>query len=231
MKLGIISSRVLIRRALSAFLASTGSALVVMEGSSLHECLDEVKRSRADMLIVDVCGQGLEALPKLGSLGAVPKVVVLMDDLDSMSYARAFQLGVWGCLSTNQSPIVFQKVLNSVARGERWMPQQVADEVINAFAEMAGRSQEVHEDLTPREWEVLGFLANGLRNKEIAARLAIGEETAKSHIKSIYRKLKMKDRRDAIFRYFEYLHRAADNEATKEVKLPGGNSSVLPDKR
>lgn len=224
MKLGIISQRVLIRRALCAFLASTESALVVMEGNSISECLDEVRQSRADMLIVDVCEQGLESLPDLRSIGLPAKVVVLMDDPDSASYARAFQLGIWGCLSTSQSPMVFREVLNSVAQGKRWMPQQVADEVISAFAEMGGRSFEVHEDLTPREWEVLGFLAKGSRNKEIAARLSICEETAKSHVKSIYRKLNIKVRRDAISRYFEYLHRTVGNEVTEGVRTAGSSS-------
>lgn len=231
MKLGIISSRVLIRRALCAFLASTESALVVMEGNRLSECLDEVKQSRADMLIVDVCVQGLESLPDLRTLGVAAKVVVLMNDPDGAAYARAFQLGIWGCLSTSQSPMVFRKALRSVAQGNRWMPQEVADEVINAFAEMGGRSHGSHGDLTPREWEVLGFLADGFRNKEIATRLSICEETAKSHVKSIYRKLKIQDRRDAIFRYYEYLHQTVDNEVTKDVKPAGSSSSARSNKR
>jgi DNA-binding NarL/FixJ family response regulator len=200
MKLGIISPRVLIRRALSTFLASTGAALVVVEGSDLRECLDEVKRSGAEMLIVDLCEKGLDSLPDLNPLGLAAKVVVLVDDLDSASYARAFQLGIWGCLSTKQSPTVFQKALNCVAQGERWMPQQ---SVMKGLVEKRGQVLEAPEKLTPREWEVLGLLANGFRNKEISGRLNISDETVKSHIKSIYRKLKIKGRRDAIFRYFE----------------------------
>jgi len=209
MKVGIISSRILIRRALSTFLASTGAALVVMEGSNLLENGDEIKRSGAEMLLVDLEGQGLESLPDFSKLGIVARVVVLMDELDGTSYARAFQLGIWGCLSTKQSPTVFQKALNCVARGERWMPQQ---SVIKNLVEQGGQSTAIPEELTPREWEVLGLLANGFRNKEIGARLNICEETAKSHVKSIYRKLKITGRRDAIFRYFEFV-RSLDSES------------------
>lgn len=216
MKVGIISPRVLIRRALSTFLASTGAALVVMEGGDLSECLDEIRRSRAEMLLVDLGGQKLESLPDLKSLGLTTRVVVLMDDPDSASYARAFQLGIWGCLSTKQSPMVFQKALNCVARGERWMPQQ---SVIKNLMETRGQGSAIPEELTRREWEVLGLLANGFRNKEISARLNISEETAKSHVKSIYRKLKIKGRRDAIFRYFEFI-RSMDKDG-----VPGTNPS------
>ena len=220
MKVGIISPRVLIRRALSTFLASTGAALVVMEGSNLRECLDEIECSQAEMLIVDLCAEGLESLPDLRGLGITAKVVVLMDDIDSSSYPHAFQLGIWGCLSTRQNPMVFQKALNCVAQGERWMPQQ---SVIKNLPEGGMQHPVVPEELTPREWEVLGFVANGFRNKEISARLNISEETAKSHIKSIYRKLKIKGRRDAIFRYFEFV-RPHEKEGAP-VKIPAERSS------
>lgn len=212
MKVGIVSPRVLIRRALSTFLASTGIALVVVEGANLRECLDEIKRSRAELLIVDLCGRGLESLPDLAPLGLDSKVVVLMDNISAASYAQAFQLGIWGCISTRQSPAVFQKAIDSVARGERWMPQQ---SVMKSFVETRGLASEIPDDLTRREWEVLGLLANGFRNKEISARLNISEETAKSHIKSIYRKLKIKGRRDAIFRYFEFI-RSMNKEGAAE---------------
>jgi two-component system, NarL family, response regulator LiaR len=202
MTVGIISPRVLIRRALATFLASTGAAMVVMEGDNLRECLDEIKRSQAEMLLVDLCGQGLEAMPDLRSFQIASKVVVLMDNLNSSSYARAFQLGIWGCLSTRQSPAAFQQALYCVAQGERWVPEQ---SVIMDLAVAREQPAEVPEELTPREWEVLGLVANGFHNKEICARLNISGETAKSHVKSIYRKLKINGRRDAIFRYFEFL--------------------------
>ncbi len=127
MKLGIISPRILIRRALSTFLASTGAALVVVEGSSLVESLEEIKNSQADILVIDVCGRDLADLPDPIQHGLKLKIVVLMDDFDDESYSRAFELGIWGCLSTKQSPADFQRALSSVARGERWMSRPEPD--------------------------------------------------------------------------------------------------------
>ncbi|HXH49119.1 MAG TPA: response regulator transcription factor [Terriglobia bacterium] len=221
MKLGIISPRVLIRRALSTFLASTGAALVVMEGNNIYDSVEEVRRSHPEMLIIDLCGQRLEALPDLEHLGVNSRVVVLMDDQESITAARAFQLGIWGCLSTSQSPMIFQKALDSVARGERWLPRQPA---IRNHVEKREHIPRVPDELTPREWEVLGLVANGLRNKEISARLNISEETAKSHVKSIYRKLRIKGRRDAMLRYFEFVHRPAEREHAKVVKISARSS-------
>lgn len=227
MKLGIISPRILIRRALTAFLASTGAALVVLEGSSHLEDVDEIKRSQADTLIFDICGPwGVEGLSELKKLGLNLRVLVLMDDLSQETCARALQLGAWGCLSTRQSPLVFQKALHAVSRGERWIPHHETHETVKDPIEEGNPVQKASEELTPREWEVLGLLANGFRNKEISSRLSISEETAKSHIKSIYRKLHIKGRRDAISRYIEYGHQLGDKEAVRFVKSPEHSSSI-----
>jgi DNA-binding NarL/FixJ family response regulator len=167
-----------------------------------------------------LCGRGVESFPDPGSLGLSCKVVVLMENLTPACYAHAFQLGIWGCISTRQSPAVFQKAIDSAAKGERWMPQQAN---IKDAAENFDAGVDVPEELSPREWEVLGLMANGLRNKDISARLNISGETAKSHVKSIYRKLGIKGRRDAIFRYFEFIHRPLDSSNAKSGKLADGS--------
>jgi two-component system, NarL family, nitrate/nitrite response regulator NarL len=211
MKVGIISPRILIRRALSALLVSTGSAYVVLEANSVLENLEEIKRSHADILIIDTCGslEDIEDISALPQFGLHHRVLVLMDDLEPESCMRAVRTGAWGCLSTKQSPMVLQKALSTVAEGGRWMPAQAASQIIEGFVEKQGSTQKTQEELTPREWEVLGLLANGSRKKEIANHLSISEETAKSHIKSIYRKLNITPRRNAIFHYFEHVHRSS----------------------
>lgn len=216
MKIGIISPRVLIRRALSTLLASTGTVLVVMEGDGILESLEEIKNSPAEILIVDVCGfWDVEGLAKLVRLGLDLRVVVLMDEVDNEACVRALRLGAWGCLSTRQGLSFFQKALSAVAGGERWMPHGAAGQIIEDFLEKEDPMRRATEELTPREWEVLGLLANGLRNKEISDRLSISEETAKSHVKSIYRKLNIRGRRSAIFRYFEQVHHSTHKDLFK----------------
>lgn len=220
MKIGIISPRLLIRRALSTLVASTGAVFVVLEGNTILENLEEIKHSQADTLIVDMCGPSeSEALSGISRLGPGLKVLILIDNLNSGTCVRALRQGAWGCLSTRHSFSVFRKALNAVARGERWTPQRAASLTIEEFLDNESPIQKVAEDLTPREWEVLGLLANGYRNKEISSRLSISEETAKSHVKSIYRKLKIKGRRNAIFRYFEQVHRLTHEE---HIKVGGG---------
>lgn len=221
MKVGIISTRILIRRALSALLASTGTALIVFEGNALLEDLEGINDSRAEILIVDMCGssRNIDDLARLPKSGLNPKVMLLMDELNSESCARAFQLGAWGCLSTKHNPMTVQKALHWVAKGQRWIGFQPSNPTVRDFVEKRGQNptQRASEDLTPREWEVLSFLANGCGKKEIADRLFISEETAKSHIKSIYRKLDIKPRRNAVFHYFERVNHVV-SDAGVEVE-------------
>lgn len=224
MKVGIISPRVLIRRALSTLLVTTGSAYVVLERGSIFENLEEIKQSHVDTLIVDVCGPwDVEGLSELTRLEKV-KVLILMDDLHRDACARALRLGAWGCLSTKESPSAFQNTLKAVARGERWIPQRATHQITRGLLEKKAPIRKAAEGLTPREWEVLGHLANGFRNKEISDQLSISEETVKSHIKSIYRKLKIKGRRSAILRYFEQIHHSADQEG---IDQSGAGHRVL----
>lgn len=229
MKIGIISPRVLIRRALSTLLASTGSAFVVVEGSTIRENLDEIKRSLADTLIVDLCGRwDVDGLSELNRLAGV-RILVLMDDLESDACVRALRLGAWGCLSTKQSPLVFQKTLIAVARGERWLPELAANRIIEGFLEKATPVPTTADKLMPGEWEVLRLLASGFRNKEISDFLSISEETAKSHIRSIYRKLNIRGRREAILRYFEHVHQSTREEVVDD-SAAGPLASMSPGK-
>lgn len=204
---------------------------MVLEEDSLFENLEEVKRSQADILILDACGPwGIEGVSRLTKLSPGLRVVVLMDDLDDRSCSRAIELGAWGCLSTREHPQTLPKALSAVSHGERWVPHQATREMIEDVFQKKRQTRKGSEGLTPREWEVLGLLANGFRNKEISSRLSISEETAKSHIKSIYRKLKIKGRQEVISRYLEYGRPLAGEEDRRTSGPPDQSSPTIPHK-
>jgi DNA-binding NarL/FixJ family response regulator len=98
MKIGNISPRILIRRALSVLLASTGTAYVVLEANSILENLEEIKRSQPDILIIDTCGslQNIEDISELPQFALNHRVLVLMDDLEPGPCMRAFREGLAG---------------------------------------------------------------------------------------------------------------------------------------
>jgi DNA-binding NarL/FixJ family response regulator len=119
-------------------------------------------------------------------------VVLLSSEPDPMIFNRIRRTGVGGILNSNASPEQIVQSIKSAASG-----LMIFDA---ALAPRISEDESPAEQLTPRETEVLGLLAEGLGNKEIAAKLSISEHTIKFHIRSILGKLGAASRTDAVAR-------------------------------
>lgn len=221
MKLGVVSPQVLFRNTLSTYLANAGSFVSVVEFDSVSELVDRADVSRLPVLIIHTAdpGAGIESLNQLRQLFPEMRVLFLTDGLDEEFGALALESGASGCLSLAETPQVLVEALGMVAKGERWFPSQVTNAVLDRL--IAGRRTEpmMASHLTPREWEVLTLIAQGHSDKEVATALCISTETAKSHVKSIYKKLQVGTRRAAAVVYFKHVRGKAvpSNKSYKEV--------------
>ena len=147
----------------------------------------------------------------------------LADDPNEEFAVQTLEAGAWGCLSTRVTPQVLIKAVVKVAEGERWFAHRVTNKVIDKL--IAGRkaNRTFSENLTPREWEVLALIAQGYSDKEVASSLFISTETARSHVKSIYKKLQVSTRRAAAVHYFKRV-------GPQDVPLNGVPEAIgLPD--
>jgi LuxR family transcriptional regulator of csgAB operon len=95
------------------------------------------------------------------------------------------------------------KAIGVVEKGEIWVSRSVASRLISKLSEIPVSPNS--NGLTPREWKVLGLLASGTRNKEIANRLSVSENTVKTHLYTIYRKLNVDCRLAATLYYFQHV--------------------------
>ena len=154
----------------------------VLEGSEGIELVDA--SAVADVVLSDILPQGPE------SPGAVPTVVLLDEPLT----ARQFRRGVQAILPRNAAVEQIVGALHAASVGLIAIPMEASALMIPAASE-----PEV-ETLTPREMETLEMLAEGLSNKQIAARLHISEHTAKFHVNSILGKLGAGTRTEAVMR-------------------------------
>ena len=102
---------------------------------------------------------------------------------------RAMEAGAQGYVLKNTTGDKLIPALRAVAAGQRWIPKEIATRLA---------SRNLFEDLTPRELQVLGQMAKGLANKEIADVLKITGHTVKDHLKSILGKLHVADRTEAV---------------------------------
>ena len=108
----------------------------------------------------------------------------------------AIRAGAAGYLLKDVKPTELAETIRAVARGESRLAPDVTRKILSGIAG-AGQGAPAQESLTEREAEVLGCLAGGLSNKEIAARLFIAEKTVKTHVSNILAKLGLGDRTQA----------------------------------
>lgn len=116
---------------------------------------------------------------------------------------RAVKAGVRGCFSKRPEPQAFERALRAIGqRGEAWVSHQAAAQIIGKFMQGDGNRQSPANRLTEREWKILALVASGCHNKEIATRLFISENTIKTHLYTVDKKLGVSSRLGAAMHYF-----------------------------
>ncbi|MFD4561822.1 response regulator [Streptomyces sp. NPDC058469] len=185
---------------------------VVGEATDGAEAVDAVRRTRPDVVLMDIRMpemDGLEATRRiLTDVGAVdaPRVVMLTTfDLDHYVYA-ALAAGASGFLLKDVTPEHLVAAVRTVRAGDALLAPAITRRLVERFAHRAPETASLHRDLaalTPRELDVLRLLAQGLSNAELAAGLHLSEATVKTHVSHILAKLSLRDRAQAVVVAYE----------------------------
>lgn len=197
----------------------------MIEAGSVFDIAGKSDRSQSPILIIHTTDvrSGIAAAHELRNLLPEARALMLADDPDEDFAMQTLEAGAWGCVSTTDTPQVLIKAVAKVAEGERWFAHRVTNAVIDKL--IAGReaNRTFAENLTPREGEVLALIAQGYSDKEVAKSLFISTETARSHVKSIYKKLQVSTRRAAAVCYFKRVGPAPppSSSSPEAVGLPG----------
>ncbi|MDL5202195.1 response regulator transcription factor [Streptomyces sp. ALI-76-A] len=205
---------------------------VVCEAANGTEAVEGVRRTRPDVVLMDVRMpemDGLEATRRiLAGTSGTPRVIILTTfDLDRYVYA-ALSAGASGFLLKDVTPELLTAAVRTVRTGDALLAPAITRRLVQRFAGAGHRystqrgddTSALHRDLaslTPRELEVLGLLARGLSNAELAARLHLAETTVKTHVARILAKLGLRDRVQAVIVAYETgLVSAGAGEAAQE---------------
>ncbi len=183
---------------------------VVGEASTGTEAIDAVRRTRPDVVLMDIRMpelDGLEAARRiLAADGDVPRVLMLTTfDLDEYVYA-ALTAGASGFLLKDVAPEQLTAAVRLVRSGDALLAPSITRRLVERFARGGQETSAVHRDLaslTPREREVLQHLARGLSNAELAAAFHLSEATVKTHVARILGKLQLRDRVQAVVVAYE----------------------------
>lgn len=183
-----------VRDGLAAMLATQPDFEVVGEAGSGEEALVEAARLRPDLVLMDLempVVDGIEAIRRLRAADPGVQVVVLTAFDTDDRIVGAIQAGAQGYLLKGAPRAEIFAAIRTVSAGGALIPPVVASKLLRQVRENP-------DALTAREIEVLGLVAAGLANREIAARLSISERTAKFHVSSVLAKLGAKNRTQAV---------------------------------
>jgi two-component system, NarL family, response regulator DegU len=188
-----------VRRGVKNVLLDAPDIEVVGEAISGDEALEECLRLKPDILLLDINMPGLKAVNVVRSLreGQLAlKVVVLTGYRDPENVLGMIQAGAKGYLLKDEEPTVLIDAVRAVHSGKTWVSPTAMEGLIDPVEEEKNRK--TIDELTNRESEVLLLIAQGIDNHLIAEQLSIAEGTVKNHIVSIYEKLGLHSRAEAV---------------------------------
>src|SRR5215472_4731693 len=193
---------------------------VVGEAGDGREVIAKVQEVDPDVLLLDLRMPNLEGLAALHALQQTNKrtrVIVLTASEDKNEFVQAMKLGCSGIVLKQTAPELIIKSIRKVHGGEIWLDSHTTAAVMRQFAAPgeigasgSGKSRE-RSPLSQREREIVQLVAQGYKNKEMAEKMFISEQTVKNHLHNIFDKLGVSDRLElALYAIHKGLHLNAE---------------------
>jgi DNA-binding NarL/FixJ family response regulator len=189
---------------------------IVGEASDGREVLERVQELDPDVLLLDLRMPNLDGLSALQALQQTNKrtrVIVLTASEDKNEFVQAMKLGCSGIVLKQTAPDLIVKSIRKVNAGEIWLDSHTTAAVMRQFqtgvdaAGMATGKGRERSPLSAREREIVALVAQGYKNKEMAEKMFISEQTVKNHLHNIFDKLGVSDRLElALYAIHKGLH-------------------------
>jgi len=193
---------------------------IVGEANDGREVLELIQEHEPDILLLDLRMPNLDGLATLQAMqttGKRTKTIILTASEDKNEFVQAMKLGCSGIVLKQTAPELIVKSIRKVHAGEIWLDSHTTAAVMRQFATAAdaaingGSSSRARErsPLSQREREIVQLVAQGYKNKEMAEKMFISEQTVKNHLHNIFDKLGVSDRLElALYAIHKGLHLA-----------------------
>jgi DNA-binding NarL/FixJ family response regulator len=182
----------LLREGLAAIINNQPDMSLVAEAASSSEAVQRFREHRPDVTLMDLRlpdASGIDAMIAIRAEFADARIIMLTTFEGDVEIQRALEAGARGYMLKSMPPNELVEVIRQVHAGKKRVPAEVASHLAEHLSD---------ESLTVREIDVLRHIAGGNRNRDIAERLYISEETVKVHVKHIMEKLGATDRTQAV---------------------------------
>lgn len=182
----------LVRKGIASIIANEANMKLVGEAGGGHEAVDMFRSLRPNVVLMDLRMpdmDGIEATKQIRKIDPEAKIIALTSYDGDQDIYKAIEAGVRGYILKEMVHTKVIDAIHTVQAGKRLMPTEVTERLSEYFPQVA---------LTPREIEVLKYVAKGMANKEIAHHLGTASGTVKMHVQNILAKLGASDRTHAV---------------------------------
>ncbi len=207
----IVDDQALFREGLHTLLSVQPDFEVVGEAGNGEEAIRLAANTRPNVILMDLrmpVLDGVSATRRLHQLLPDSRVIVLTTFDDDELVFDGLRAGAAGYLLKDVSSEKLFEAVRVAARGDYFLLPSITAKVVAEFARLSKPAPKIveplAEPLSPREVEILKLVATGASNKEIAESLVIAEGTVKNHLTSIFSKLNVKDRMQAVIKAGDY---------------------------
>lgn len=199
-KILIVDDHEITRKGLASVFEQADDFEVIGELQSGTEALPFIKINRPDIVIMDVMmpgENGVDIAKSIKEEFPEIKVTMLSAFCDPKMVEKAVKIDVEGYMLKDASSEELLKAIRIIDGGEKYLHPLAAKRMINKMASSSEDGSPGGHNLTERELKVLELITEGFKNREIASKLYLGEETVKTHVSNIFLKLGVSDRTQA----------------------------------
>ena len=194
----IVDDHAVVREGIRSLLELQEDIEVAGEATNGLEAVEQATKLLPDVVLMDLVMPGLdgiEATRRIRAISPSTQVIVLTSFSEDEKVFPAVKAGALSYLLKNVSPQDLVRAIHAAHSGETQLHPEIAKKLMDELS--TGPKQRLPQDLTERELEVLGLIARGQSNREIAGELVISEKTVKTHVSNLLSKLHLADRTQA----------------------------------
>ena len=196
----VVDDHAVVRQGLRNYLEIQDDIEIVGEAKDGLEAVEKVNLLSPDIVLMDIVMprmDGVEATQQINAANPMTRVIILSSFSEDDQVYSAIKAGATGYLLKDVSPTNLIEAIRATYQGESKLHPDIVNKLMEEFASQPVEPKGIHGNLTERELEVLGLIARGMSNREIAESLIISEKTVKAHVGNILSKLHLKDRTQA----------------------------------
>lgn len=189
----------IVRHGINDILSNDTLIDIVGEAGDGFEAQSVCKQCNPDVLLLDLSMPGPQLTELINGVKAASKdtkILVLSAHDDDVYVREAIKVGVEGYLLKEEAPEVVAKAVHTVHKGSTWFSQPIVEKLVKW--QFGSRSEVDEINLTKREKEILGLLSKGNNNEKIAKALGLAEQTIRNYVSTIYEKIDVHSRAEAV---------------------------------